>query len=186
MPPRQSGPPDACSSEPLRLFPPHPHPCIASASLAGTAPARPCPGLPFVASSSGLACCQGSKPPTHRGIKPANYITGRPKAGARGYFQLTQPVSTCFARLFFSQNNNNYQPGKKKNRLGLWSVLLKLEQGSTCCSRRDLLSTQLRKGQSSLLILKSGLNRQTAVRTGYTGISRIRKTNISLTASITS
>ena len=59
---------------------------VASASLAGTAPARPCPGLPFVASSSGLAGCQGSKPPTHRWIKPANYITGRPKEGARGYF----------------------------------------------------------------------------------------------------
>ena len=46
----------------------------------------PCPGLPFLASASGLAECEGSKPPTHRRIKPANYITQRPGVGARGYF----------------------------------------------------------------------------------------------------
>ena len=162
--------------------PPHPPQCITSASLAGTAQARPCPGLPFVASSSGLARC---KPPTHRWIKPANYITGDPRREHVGIFSwpslflLALHDCSWFFKIIITTTNQG------KTGPGLWSMLLKQEQGSTCCSRKNLPSTQLRKWKTSLLTPESGLNRQTALRTGYTGISRIRNANIALTASIT-
>lgn len=112
---------------------PSPHPCIASHQQLWPAELPlALPGLVFcciVASSCGLAGCQKSEPPTHHWKKTANYITKRPRA--YGHSQLAQPVSTCFAWLFWIfQNNNNYQPGKKKSPL---TVERAAEVGALVC-----------------------------------------------------